>query len=82
MSNQNNKKGGLLGTLILIIIILLIWGVIGANQSKAADVTCDIGFGEKLCWKWHISSLDEAKGMLQDASGEIKDAFDQSGDAI
>ena len=52
--------GVLLGT-------ILIWGLIGGNEASSIGVTCDMGVGDSLCWKWHknlIGQAGEAIGKL------------------
>lgn len=63
------KRGisGALMIIIIIMVILLIWGLVGANEAKDVGVTCDMGIGDLLCWKWHKNIL----GQVGEAIGDI-----------
>lgn len=55
-----NKKIKLTIIIIIsVIVIAAIWGVIGANTANSIGVTCDIGIGDSVCWKWHTNTVGQ-----------------------
>ncbi len=50
--------------LIILLIIVLIWGFIGGQQAQQIGITCDIGIGDSLCWKWHKNVIGQAQDFI------------------
>ena len=66
MKNKRGKGHGLWTLVIVIILAFLIWGIIGGVQAQDVGVTCDMGIGEKLCWKWHKNFVGQTQEFLND----------------
>lgn len=49
---------------ILILAVLLVWGIIGGSVAQDVGVSCDMGIGNSLCWKWHTNALGEINEFL------------------
>ena len=66
VENKMNKKNKsyILTGIIVLLIILLIWGLIGGQEATKIGIDCDIGIGDRLCWRW-------SKNLI----GEIADIF-------
>jgi len=59
-------EGGIWTFIIIIIIALFVWGVIGGQQAQNIGITCDMGIGDSLCWKWHTNAIGQAQEFLGD----------------
>jgi len=53
--------------IIILIIIFLVWGFIGGQEAQKIGVTCDMGMGDALCWKWHTNVIGQAEEAIKDA---------------
>jgi len=71
-----NKKGNAAGILIFIIVVALAWGFIGGQQAQQVGVTCDMGVGDVLCWRWHTNAIGQVQEGINDVGDAIKDFFD------
>ena len=58
---------------ILLVLAILVWGFVGGQQAQRAGITCDMGIGKSLCWKWHTNLLGQAQEFLDDTGDAIKD---------
>lgn len=62
--DKQGKNGGLVWFIIILLIIFLVWGFIGGQQAQSVGVTCDMGIGDSLCWKWHTNIVGQvAEGI-------------------
>jgi hypothetical protein len=66
MEKKNNM---LVKIIIIIVIILLVWGLIGGYVAKDPGITCDMGIGDVLCWKWHKNIVGQAGEFLKNVFG-------------
>ncbi|MBW2995698.1 hypothetical protein KY332_00185 [Candidatus Woesearchaeota archaeon] len=65
-----DKKGNpLVKIIIVIVIIIVVWGIIGGFAARDPGVTCDIGLGDVLCWKWHKNIVGQAGEFLKNVFG-------------
>ena len=69
MKRKLGKGSGLWAFIILLLIGLLVWGIIGGSQAQHIGITCDMGIGDKLCWKWHTNAVGQAQEFLEDVLG-------------
>jgi hypothetical protein len=76
---MNSKKGWskLLVIVLILIVGILAWGIIGGQEAQSAGVTCDMGLGESLCWKWHNNILGQIQEGISDTGNVVKDFFDK-----
>ncbi len=63
---EKKKIKELIIVITVLIIIILVWGIIGGIQSNSIEVTCDIGFENTLCWKWHTNAIGQIAEGLRD----------------
>ena len=57
-----NKKGnGAVWVILIIVAVLVIWGFIGGAEAQSVGVTCDMGVGDTLCWKWHTNTIGKVE---------------------
>ena len=61
---MNNKGSAGIVIICLIILVILIWGFIGGNETKSVGITCDMGVGDLLCWKWHKNIIGQAEEAI------------------
>ena len=52
--------------IVLLLVSLLIWGIIGGIQAQEIGVTCDMGIGDNLCWKWHKNIVGQTQEFLNE----------------
>jgi len=66
-----NKKATNNGVLIFVLIVvgLLIWGFVGGMAAQDPGVTCDMGIGGALCWKWHTNAIGQVGEFLKNLGG-------------
>ena len=67
--NKKAKGGGIVFILI-ILIILGIWGFIGGQEAQKVGVTCDMGIGDALCWKWHKNIIGQTGEVIRNLFGK------------
>lgn len=63
------KVKNVLMIFIVILIVFLIWGIVGAIAANDPGVTCDMGFNDILCWKWHKNLLGQAGELVNNIFG-------------
>ena len=66
---MNRKANSAVVIFILIIIGLLIWGIVGGFAAQDPGVTCDMGVGNVLCWKWHTNTIGQIGEFLKNLGG-------------
>ena len=67
--NMNKKANSAVTIFILIFLGLLIWGVVGGIAARDPGVTCDMGVGNALCWKWHTNTLGQVSQFFDNIAG-------------
>ena len=67
MINKKAKGSGAIIFFILLIVAFSIWGFIGGSEAQSIGVTCDMGIGDSLCWKWHTNTF----GSIQEGVNNI-----------
>ena len=67
------KNRGIIIFFVLLILAVLVWGFIGGQQAKDVGITCDMGLGDSLCWKWHQNVVGEVQEFLGDTGNAVKD---------
>ncbi len=53
-------------------LVGLVWGIIGGAEAKHIGTTCEVGWGEHFCWKWHrnvIGQVGEFASNVGDVVG-------------
>jgi hypothetical protein len=57
-----------IGLIVLAILIgiILVWGFVGGLEADKVGISCDIGLGNSLCWKWHKNVVGELQEFLDD----------------
>ena len=73
--NKQAKGKGLIVFLILVLIAFLIWGYLGGQEALKVGMTCDMGFGDNFCWKWHTNIVGQVQEGLEDTGNAIRDFF-------
>lgn len=53
----------------LVVIGSLIWGVVGGIAAQDRGVTCNMGIGDVLCWRWHTNTLGQVDEFFNDLVG-------------
>ncbi|MFW5902923.1 MAG: hypothetical protein ACOCTT_03475 [archaeon] len=61
--------------IVLLLVIGLIWGLIGASEAQDVGVTCDMGIGDSLCFKWHKNTAGQVGEAVEDAGESIGSIF-------
>lgn len=56
---MENRVKIILAILVVILSLILIWGGIGASKVETIRYSCDFGFEDGPCWKWHENSVLE-----------------------
>ncbi len=75
MAMNKQAKGGFWIFLIILIVAFLIWGFVGGSQAQKVGVTCDMGAGDSLCWKWHTNVIGQVQELAKNTGNSIKDLF-------
>jgi len=57
---------------VLLILAVLVWGFIGGQEAQKIGVTCDMGIGNSLCWKWHTNIIGQVQEAATDTGNSIK----------
>ena len=73
--DKKEKNKSLILIIIGILVVLLIWGLIGGQQSQEIGITCDFGLGENLCWKWHTNVIGQIQEGFEDFRESIEDSY-------
>lgn len=62
-------KGGGIVFIVILLIVILIWGFVGGQQAQSVGITCDMGIGDSLCWKWHTNIVGQVTEGINDFFG-------------
>ncbi|MDP3992456.1 MAG: hypothetical protein U1B79_00835 [Candidatus Pacearchaeota archaeon] len=77
--NKIASGGGILTFFIILIVILLVWGFIGGSIAKDIGVTCDMGIGTSLCWKWHTNIVGQIQEGIENTGNAVSDFVNDLG---
>lgn len=71
-------RGGLIVIIVVILLLILGWGFIGGQQAQKVGITCDMGIGDSLCWKWHTNIIGQIQEGIEDTGNAVKNFFNGS----
>ena len=70
MNKKINYCAIIIITFILLVSGIFIFGFVGGQEAKDTGITCDMGLGNNLCWKWHTNTLGEAQEFIDNLFGD------------
>ena len=73
--NKLAKGGGAIALIIFLLILFFGWGFLGGQEAQKIGITCDMGLGDSLCWKWHKNIVGQVQEGLEDVGNAIADLF-------
>jgi len=74
--NKLAKGGGAIALIIFLLILFFGWGFLGGQEAQKIGITCDMGLGDSLCWKWHKNIVGQIEEGFRDTGSAIEDFFE------